>query len=57
MAKQSKRKSAASDWLCTHSSTSSGFLALEVLDRLVAEGVITLDDVKKHVAAYEEENK
>jgi hypothetical protein len=44
-----------SNYICTHSSTASGLYALEVLDRLHAQGRITMDDVRQLVADYDEE--
>lgn len=53
--KHEPRASKPSDWICTHSSTASGFYALEVLDRLHKAGKITLDEVKSLVLEYEKE--
>ncbi len=45
-----------SDWLCSHVKTNAGLLALEVLDRLVAQGKITVDEIKALTLAYEQED-
>lgn len=53
--KHKPRGTTPSDWLCTHSSTASGFFALDVLDRLHKAGKITLEEVKALVAEHEKE--
>jgi hypothetical protein len=50
------RGNTPSDYLCTHSSTASGLYALELLDRLHAQGRISMDDVRELVVAYDSEN-